>query len=80
MLGVDSLDVLLLHIWNRAWNKNPTPLLLLNKLKKRGEIKNIGVSAVEYDQNRVIELIKEGLIDVVEIVFNIFEEVLSNLE
>ena len=74
MLGVSSLDILLLHTWNRAWNKKPAPLVLLNKLKKEGKIKYIGVSTVEYDQNGVIELIKEGLIDVVELVFNIFEQ------
>lgn len=73
-LEVDSLDILLLHTWTRAWNKNPKPLIILDKLRKKGKIKFIGISTPEQDQNSVIELMKEGLIDVVELIFNIFEQ------
>jgi len=74
MLDVDRLDILLLHSWTRAWNKNPKPLLFLDKLRKKGKIKFIGISTPEQDQNCVIELMKNGLIDVVELIFNVFEQ------
>jgi aryl-alcohol dehydrogenase-like predicted oxidoreductase len=73
-LGVESLDVLLLHTWTRAWNKDPKPLMVLDELRKKGKIKWIGVSTPEHDQNGVIDLMKNGLIDVVELIFNIFEQ------
>ena len=40
-LGVDKLDILLLHTWSRAWNNNPTPLKILQKLKSEGKIEII---------------------------------------
>ena len=73
-LGVDKLDILLLHTWTRAWNDNPTPLKVLEKLKNEGKIANIGVSTPEHDQNSVLDLMKNGLVDVVEVIFNIFEQ------
>lgn len=73
-LNVDKLDILLLHSWTRAWNRNPVPLMVLEKLKSEGKIENIGISTPEHDQNCVIDLMKSGLIDVVEVIYNIFEQ------
>jgi aryl-alcohol dehydrogenase-like predicted oxidoreductase len=73
-LGVPKLDILLLHTWTRAWNSNPTPLNVLQKLKKQGKVENIGISTPEHDQNSVIDLIRNGLVDVVEVIYNIFEQ------
>ncbi len=73
-LGVKKLDILLLHTWTRAWNDNPTPLRVLEKIKSEGKIENIGISTPEHDQNSAIDLMKNGLVDVVEVIFNIFEQ------
>ena len=73
-LGVDRLDILLLHTWTRAWNNNPSPLKILEKLKAEGKVENIGISTPEHDQNCAIDLMRNGLIDVVEVIYNIFEQ------
>ncbi len=73
-LNTSSLDVLLLHSWTRAWNDDPKPLHTLHKMKKEGMIKNIGISTPEHDQNSLIQLMKEGLLDVVQVIYNIFEQ------
>jgi aryl-alcohol dehydrogenase-like predicted oxidoreductase len=73
-LEVEALDVLLLHTWTRAWNKNPTPLKTLEKLKKEGKILYYGISTAEHDQNCLNALLREELIDVIEVAFNIFEQ------
>jgi aryl-alcohol dehydrogenase-like predicted oxidoreductase len=73
-LQTDSLDVLLLHTWTRAWNRNPEPLYILNKLKEEGLIKYIGISCPEHDQNSVIRPMEEGLIDAIEVIYNILEQ------
>lgn len=74
MLGTKQLDILLLHTWTRAWNGNPRPLMSLKKLKDQGKIKYIGISTPEHDQNAAVDLIREGFVDVIEVVFNIFEQ------
>lgn len=74
MLEVETLDVLMLHTWTRAWNNNPYPLEVLQKLKEEGKVRHFGLATPEHDQNSVIELMRKGLIDVVSVIYNIFEQ------
>ncbi len=73
-LQTDCLDVLLLHTWTRAWNQDPTPLEILGQLRTEGKIRQIGISTPEHDQNCVIELMRRGLLDVVQVIYNLFEQ------
>ncbi|MGV3484935.1 MAG: aldo/keto reductase [Planctomycetaceae bacterium] len=73
-LGVERIDLLQLHTWTRAWNDDPQPLLTLRQLRDEGKINLIGVSTPEQDQNCVIDLMRSGLVDVVQIIFNIFDQ------
>ena len=73
-LDTDHLDVLLLHTWTRAWNRDPQPLHILKRLQQEGQIRFIGISTPEHDQNALVEPIKQGLLDVVEVIYNIFEQ------
>jgi aryl-alcohol dehydrogenase-like predicted oxidoreductase len=73
-LQTDRLDVLLLHTWTRAWNDQPTALEILQKIKVEGLINQVGISTPEHDQNCVIQLMREGLIDVIQVIYNIFEQ------
>jgi aryl-alcohol dehydrogenase-like predicted oxidoreductase len=73
-LGTDRIDILQLHTWTRAWNGNPEPFQVLRKLKEEGKIRFVGVSTPEHDQNSVIELMQDGWVDVVQVIYNIFEQ------
>jgi aryl-alcohol dehydrogenase-like predicted oxidoreductase len=73
-LGTDCLDILLLHTWTRAWNRDPGPLLALQKLKKEGKIRAVGISTPEHDQDSVNDPMKAGLVDVVQVIFNLFDQ------
>ena len=73
-LDAECIDILLLHTWTRAWNEAPRPFEVLRKLCEEGKIQFIGISTPEHDQNAVIELMQKGVIDVVEVIFNIFEQ------
>jgi aryl-alcohol dehydrogenase-like predicted oxidoreductase len=73
-LQTDCLDVLQLHTWTRAWNRNPKPLDVLKKLQAEGKIRYIGVSTPEPDQNSVIDLMRQGYVDTVQVIYNIFEQ------
>jgi len=73
-LDTDCIDVLLLHTWTRAWNSDPQPFEFLRKLRDEGKIQFIGVSTAEHDQNAIIELMRDGWIDVAEVIVNIFEQ------
>jgi aryl-alcohol dehydrogenase-like predicted oxidoreductase len=73
-LGIDRLDILQLHTWTRAWNRNPEPFEVLRALKKEGKVRFVGVSTPEHDQNSVIDLMRGGWVDVVQVIYNIFEQ------
>ena len=73
-LQTRKLDILLLHTWTRAWNDRPVALESLQKMKSEGLIKHIGISTPEHDQNCVIQLMREGLVDAVQVIYNIFEQ------
>ncbi len=73
-LNVECLDILQLHTWTRAWNDDPQPLLVLQKLREEGKIRWIGISTPEHDQDCVVQLMRDGLVDVVQVIFNVFHQ------
>lgn len=73
-LATEQIDLLQLHTWTRAWNRNPTPFAHLRKLQQEGLVGLIGVSTPEHDQNSVIDLMRGGFIDAVQVIYNIFEQ------
>jgi aryl-alcohol dehydrogenase-like predicted oxidoreductase len=73
-LGTDRIDILQLHTWTRAWNKNPRPLDILKKLQAEGKIRFIGISTPEHDQNSLINLMRRGYLDTVQVIYSIFEQ------
>jgi aryl-alcohol dehydrogenase-like predicted oxidoreductase len=73
-LDTGCIDILQLHTWTRAWNKHPRALDTLKELQAQGKIRCIGVSTPEHDQNCVIDLMRQGYVDVVQLIYNIFEQ------
>ncbi len=73
-LGTECIDLVQLHTWTRAWNRAPHALETLRKFRKEGKLLAIGVSTPEHDQNSVIELMRAGWVDTVQVVYNIFEQ------
>jgi len=73
-LDIDCLDVLQLHTWTRAWNRDPQALETLRALKQEGKIRAIGISTPEQDQNSLVQLMRDGWLDAVQVIYNIFEQ------
>ncbi|GMU22652.1 MAG: oxidoreductase [Phycisphaerae bacterium] len=73
-LQTDCIDLLQLHTWTRAWNRNPSALETLRKFQKEGKILGLGISTPEHDQNSLIDLIRGGWLDGVQVIYNIFQQ------
>lgn len=73
-LQTDCLDLIQIHTWNRAWNRNPAPFEVLRTLRKEGKVNGIGISTPEHDQNAVIDLMRGGWVDTVQVIYNIFSQ------
>ncbi len=73
-LDTDKIDLLQLHTWTRAWNRDPKPFEILQQIKDEGKIGAVGISTPEHDQNVVIDLMRNGLVDAVQVIYNLFEQ------
>ncbi len=76
-LQTDCIDLIQFHTWTRAWNRKPSALDVLRELRDEGKIRYIGMSTPEHDQNCLIDLMRNGYLDVVQIIYNIFEQDLA---
>lgn len=73
-LEVDCIDLVQLHTWSRAWNRDPVPFEVLRDCQKQGKVRAIGVSTPEIDQNSVVDLMRNGWVDSVQVIYNIFDQ------
>lgn len=73
-LDAERLDLVQLHTWTRAWNQHPAPLETLRDLQREGKIAAIGISTPEHDQPSLIQPMREGWLDGVQVIYNIFEQ------
>jgi aryl-alcohol dehydrogenase-like predicted oxidoreductase len=73
-LGVERIDLLQLHGWFADGVHALDWLETLNALRIEGKIDRIGVSIRDYRPEEGIELAALGLVDSIQVVFNIFEQ------
>ncbi len=73
-LNVECLDLVQMHTWSRAWNYDPVPFEILRDCQRQGKVRAIGVSTPEIDQNAVVDLIRDGHVDSVQVIYNIFDQ------
>ena len=72
-LKLEWIDLMQLHAWRDAWFDDLSWLETLKKLKDQGKIRAIGVSLNNYDPDSGLRLVQSGLIDAVQVIYNIFD-------
>jgi len=73
-LDVDCIDLQQFHVWEDAWANNDDWKEAVTKLKQEGKVKNFGISVNRWEPNNVLETLKTGLIDTVQVIYNIFDQ------
>lgn len=73
-LGVETLDLQQLHVWNPEWLGQTEWVRTLEDLKRSGKIRFIGISVNAHQPDSVLSLIETGWIDSVQVIYNIFEQ------
>jgi aryl-alcohol dehydrogenase-like predicted oxidoreductase len=73
-LGVERLDLLQLHCWVEDGLYALDWLESLNRLRVEGKIDKIGVSLRDFRPDEGIDLARLGLVDSVQVVYNLFEQ------
>ena len=73
-LGVERLDLFQLHCWLKDGLYALDWLETLNALRVEGKIDRIGVSIRDFRPNEGVDLARFGLVDSIQVVFNMFEQ------
>jgi aryl-alcohol dehydrogenase-like predicted oxidoreductase len=73
-LRTDSIDVLQFHVWDDSWTNEPDFRSTIEKLKKDGVIRFFGLSINRWEPENGIKAIRTGLVDVVQVIYNIFDQ------
>jgi aryl-alcohol dehydrogenase-like predicted oxidoreductase len=73
-LKVEYIDVQQLHAWTPNYLSQLDWYEGLMRLKEQGKIRAFGISANDWDPFGPVNLINSGLIDTVQVIYNIFEQ------
>ena len=73
-LGLGTIDVQQLHTWTDDWVAEGDWAQAVATLKEQGKIRFFGVSIRNFDPGSVLELIQSGLVDTVQVIYNVFEQ------
>jgi aryl-alcohol dehydrogenase-like predicted oxidoreductase len=73
-LGLDHIDVQQLHVWNPEWIHEDDWRRAFEDLQRSGKVRFVGVSINDHQPDSALELIETGLIDTVQVIYNIFDQ------
>ncbi len=73
-LGVDTSDLQQLHAWSDRWAADDRWQRTLDDLRREGLVRSWGISVNRWETTNVIRALDTGLIDCVQVVYNIFDQ------
>lgn len=73
-LGVDCIDLQQFHVWSDAWVDDDRWKYAVEDLKREGLIRGFGISVNRWQPSNVLKAIETGLVDAVQVVYNIFDQ------
>ncbi len=73
-IKVDCLDLQQFHVWEDGWANNDEWKEAITKLKQAGKVKQFGISINRWESENVLATLRTGLIDSIQVIYNIFEQ------
>jgi len=73
-LGVEQIYLQQLHTWTDAWTDREEWRRAAEHLKRSGKIRFFGISIAEHDPDSALGAVKTGIIDSVQVIYNIFDQ------
>jgi aryl-alcohol dehydrogenase-like predicted oxidoreductase len=74
-LGLECLDLQQLHVWTPEFLERDEWKRAFEDLKKAGKVRYTGVSLSEHDPDSGLGLVASGLVNSVQVIYNIFDQV-----
>ncbi len=73
-LGVETVAVQQLHVWSPEWVARDEWRKAAERLKRDGKIRCFGISVNDHQPESVMEVIRSGLVDTIQVIYNIFDQ------
>jgi aryl-alcohol dehydrogenase-like predicted oxidoreductase len=73
-LGVERIDLMQFHVWEDHWANRDEWKEAIQKLTQEGKVQAWGISVNRWEPDNSLETIKTGLIDAVQVIYNIFDQ------
>ena len=73
-LGTDRVDLLQFHVWEDSWAHDERWQRTMADLKREGMIGGVGVSVNRWEPWNVLETLRTGMVDAVQVIYNIFDQ------
>lgn len=72
--GLETIDLQQLHVWNPEWIEREEWRRAFEDLKRSGKVRTVGVSLGEHVPDTGLDLLRTGLVDTVQVIYNIFDQ------
>jgi aryl-alcohol dehydrogenase-like predicted oxidoreductase len=72
-LGLESIDLLQLHVWEDDWLGGEIERTV-DELKREGSVKAFGISLNRWEPWNGVKAVRSGLVDSVQVIYNIFDQ------
>lgn len=73
-LGLEAIDIQQFHVWSDQWVGRGDWLEAVERLKREGKIRFFGISVNDYQPANIIALLETGVVDSVQVIYNVFEQ------
>jgi aryl-alcohol dehydrogenase-like predicted oxidoreductase len=73
-LGVESIDLLQLHVWEDDWLAGGDLERTVEELKREGSIRAFGISLNRWEPWNGVKAVRSGLVDSVQVIYNVFDQ------
>ena len=73
-VGVASLDLIQYHTWEDSWLDEERTVRTIEQLRASGKVRAVGISMNRWEPGNGIRAVKSGLIDAVQVIYNIFDQ------
>jgi aryl-alcohol dehydrogenase-like predicted oxidoreductase len=73
-IGVETLDLIQFHTWEDAWLDDERVLRAIERLRKGGKVRAVGISQNRWEPANGIRAVRAGIVDAVQVIYNIFDQ------
>jgi aryl-alcohol dehydrogenase-like predicted oxidoreductase len=73
-LGVEQIYLQQFHVWTDAWTPTEEWRRAIEDLRQSGKVRYFGISISAHEPDSALEAIKTGLVNAVQVIYNIFDQ------